>query len=594
MEKEKKTNLLHNIRYLIKKTMEFDCKVIYECMLYAFMIAMIPLLTSFFSKYITDELIGKRKELIICSLIVFFLIGLFTKGISPYLKSLYEPRIMGVREKFINLLNKKVMDMNYEYTESSEIGTKLDLAMRAVSDNMSGIEGMLNCLVIMVGNSLSIIVYSVFIFLYKWWIFVWLIFFLCIQTFFELKKERYEIDRAKEIAACSRKKDYLYYVMGDFRNGKEIRLNELSSYFSEKFEEAGGELLEIQKDIFEYKGKCQSLEYVIKGVEMIMVYFTLFYSYRIGEITVGQFSFYFSAISIYKILLGQFMNSIIEMQKQSYFIDDYCDFLALKEYYSLSVDNSIEINEINEIEIEHLYFAYPNSEKYVLNDVSLKISKGERIALVGLNGAGKTTLIKILCGFYQPTLGVIKINGIDISRINKKSYVNQISALFQDYNFFAFSIKDNIVGGVEVDEARVDQIINQLNLRALFNELKNGIDTTLYRILDKDGVEFSGGQNQRIAFARALYKRNSLILLDEPTAALDVVTETELYEDFNDLTEGKMVIFISHRLASTKFCDRIITIYEGRIDEVGSHDELIAKNGRYAELFRLQRCKYFT
>ena len=594
MEKRNKTSLMQNIVYLIRKTKEFDHKVMPVVILYAFMIATIPFLTSFLSKFVIDGLMDKRTGFIIGVLMAFLVIGLFTQGLSPYVKSIYEPRIMGVREKFINLLNKKVMDMDYEYTENPETGTKLEMAMRAVSDNMSGIEGMLNGLVGMIGNSISILVYTVFILMYKWWMFLLLIAFLAVQVMIDLAVKRYEVSRAEEMAARNRKKGYLYYVMGDFRNGKDIRLNKLSSYFGTKFEDLGKEVLGIQKDILGRRGVSQSLEYVFKAFKMIAIYFALFYSFRIGEITVGQFSFYFSAIITYDTLMNQFVRAVIEMKKQSYFVDDFRDFMALEDYVASRGKDEVPIPEINEIELEHLSFSYPGTDVEILKDVNLKITKGERIALVGLNGAGKTTLIKILCGFYRPTSGTIKINGIDITRINRKSYIGQISALFQDYNFFSFSIKENIAGDGEIDEERISQIIDDLDMSSLIGKLPKGIDTTIYRILDKDGVEFSGGQNQRIAFARALYKKNSLILLDEPTAALDVLSETKLYEDFNGLTKGKTVLFISHRLASTKFCDRIVTLYDGTIDEVGSHEELLKKNGRYAELFKLQASKYLA
>ena len=579
MDKINKNSLLGNIKYLTIKMKEFDNKVMIIIIVYAFMIAAIPFLTAFLSKYVIDELVEKRTGLIIGILFAFFIIGFFTQGLSPYVKSVYEPRLMGVREKFINLLNKKVMDMDYEYIENPDTGTRLELAMRAVADNMSGIEAMLNSLVGMIGNSISIIVYSCFIVSYKWWILLLLIAFLCIQTLVSMKEKKYEISRAEEVAFCNRKKGYLYYIMSDFRNGKDIRLNKLSSYFENKFEDAGSELLKIQNDVLQYRGINQSIECVFKAFKMAAIYFALFYSYRIGEMTVGQFSFYFSAIIAYDLLLGQFVKSVTEMKKQSHFVDDYRDFLELKEYRSTKGTNNLNISEINEIELEHLYFVYPGAEDYVLKDINLKISKGERIAL---------------CGFYRPSSGTIRVNGIDAEKIDRKSYVSQISALFQDYNFFSFSIKDNIVGEEEADFGRINKIIEELELDPIINNLPKGIETTVYRVLDKDGVEFSGGQNQRIAFARALYKKNSVILLDEPTAALDVLSEKKLYEDFNELTKGKTVIFISHRLASTKFCDRIVTLYNGTIDEVGSHDELLGKNGRYAELFRLQASKYFA
>lgn len=331
---------------------------------------------------------------------------------------------------------------------------------------------------------------------------------------------------------------------------------------------------------------------MLKAIKMIGIYLVLFISYREGEISIGQFSFYLSAMISCDALVLQFFKAFVEINSQSVFINDFRYFLELKDYASNEKDKGFVIEEINKIEFENVYFSYPGSQDCVLKSLNLTIKKGERIALVGLNGAGKSTLIKLLCGFYRPTSGKIKNNGVDISEINMESYINCVSALFQDFQLFSFSIKENIEASAKKDANKLQQIVDNLDLDSILCKLSKGIETTIYRVLDKDGVELSGGQSQRIAFARALYKNSSIILLDEPTAALDVMAETKLYSDFNKLTHDKTVIFISHRLASTKFCDRIVTLYDGKIDENGSHDELMQKNGRYAELYKIQASKY--
>lgn len=484
--------------------------------------------------------------------------------------------------------------MNYEYTENPEIGKKLEMAMRAVSDNVSGIEGMLNSLLGMIGAFISVAVYSCFIIAYKWWFFLFLAILSFAGMLAHLKQKNYERSRAEELAECNRKKTYFYNVMGDFKNGKDIRLYGLNQYLENKYTDAGNAGLEIQKDILSVRGFGMTAESILKAFKMLGIYLLLFLSYRNGEITIGQFSFYFSAMTTWDILVQQFLRLFVEIKAQSVFIDDFRNFLELNEYAECDPDHKISIEEIVKIEFEHVDFSYPGNQSCILRDVNFTISKGERIALVGLNGAGKTTLIKLLCGFYTPTKGTIKVNDIDIHDVDKKSYVNCISALFQDYQFFSFSIGENVAASESGDADKMRRIFEKLRLDTMIDKLSKGIHTTIYRVLDKDGIELSGGQSQRVAFARALYKNSSLMLLDEPTAALDVVAETNLYKDFNDLTSDKMVIFISHRLASTKFCDRIITLYDGHIDEDGSHDELMKNAGRYAELYRLQSSRYLS
>lgn len=592
MDQKKSYNIFQNILYLIKKSTEFDSKVMSLLVVYSFMIAAVPFFASFLSKYVIDGLVENKALFVISVILTFTITGIITQGLAPYVKSIYEPRIMGIREKFLNLLNKKVMEMDYEYTENPEIGKIIEMAMRAVSDNVSGIEGMLNSLFCMVGILISVIVYSIFIIVFKWWLFIVFALFLVIQIIMHIIQKNHELSKAEEIALCNRKKAYFYYVMGDFRNGKDIRLYNLRDYLGDKYLKACDEALGIQRRILNQRGISQTLENVFKAIKMIGIYLVLFISYREGEISIGQFSFYLSAMVSCDALALQFFKAFVEVISQSVFINDFRYFLELKDYASNENNKGFIIEEINKIEFENVYFSYPGSQDCVLKNVNLTIKKGERIALVGLNGAGKSTLIKLLCGFYRPTSGKIKVNGVDIVEINMESYTNCVSALFQDFQFFSFSIKENIQASVKEDAKKLQQIVDNLNLDSILCKLSKGIETTIYRVLDKDGVELSGGQSQRIAFARALYKNSSIVLLDEPTAALDVIAETKLYNDFNELTHDKTVIFISHRLASTKFCDRIVTLYGGKIDEIGSHDELMQKNGRYAELYKLQAGKY--
>ena len=244
------------------------------------------------------------------------------------------------------------------------------------------------------------------------------------------------------------------------------------------------------------------------------------------------------------------------------------------------------------VDIVDLCFSYPNSEKYVLDHLNLTIKPGEKMALVGENGSGKSTLIKLLCKLYKPSSGVIYLNGIDISQIPDDIYWEIIGAVFQDAMVFPFSIRDNITLEESVDEERLSKAINDSGIEQIMDGLSNGIDTVLLRILDDEGLDISGGQRQRLYLARALYKNNKFLMLDEPTAALDPLAEASLYKQYDSLTKGKTSLYISHRLASTKFCDRVAYLKDGKILELGSHDELMDSNGEYKELFHIQ-AKYY-
>jgi ABC-type multidrug transport system fused ATPase/permease subunit len=236
-------------------------------------------------------------------------------------------------------------------------------------------------------------------------------------------------------------------------------------------------------------------------------------------------------------------------------------------------------------------YTYPNSESPTIKNINLTIEAGEKIALVGLNGAGKTTLVKLICGMYTPTSGSILVNGYDINEYNREEYYSIISAVFQQYKFLPVSIAQNI-SIFKPDNARLEECIEYSGIRDKLEKLPDGINTPLIKELNPNGAELSGGESQKLLLARAIYKPSSILVLDEPTAALDPIAESEMYGRYNDFAADKTSLFISHRLASTRFCDRIVYIQDGEIKEIGTHDALLNANGKYAELFNIQSHYY--
>lgn len=249
--------------------------------------------------------------------------------------------------------------------------------------------------------------------------------------------------------------------------------------------------------------------------------------------------------------------------------------------------------DIQEIAFEHITFSYPNSDKVILNDVNFSIKKGEKISIVGLNGAGKTTLVKLLCRLYHPDSGTIRINGVNIFEYEYESYMKQIAAIFQDYKLFAFTIRENITCNKSKKDMRMEQIISDVDMEEKIKELPNGIETLFGKEYDKAGIEMSGGQSQKIAIARALYKDASLIILDEPTSALDPIAEADIYQNFNQMVEGKTALYISHRMSSSVFCDKILILNNGILEDFDTHKNLMKKTeGLYYQLFSSQAENY--
>lgn len=341
-----------------------------------------------------------------------------------------------------------------------------------------------------------------------------------------------------------------------------------------------------------------------------IVAYTILNSFIAGNLDAASFALYLGAITGFAGWfngdnMGEgFVRANIEMMRCSGWISSYCSFLALWSLYEdgekADVGNEGSCRDRNHsgggvtVEFRDVCFRYPEAEKDVIHNLNLKVQAGGNIALVGVNGARKTTLVKLQCGFYRPDSGQILINGRDIQEYPAGSYRELLGSVFQDMMIMAASIAENIAccRKEEIDKERLWQVLRLADIEEKIKSLPKQEETMVTNFLDKDGILFSDGEIQRIILARALYKNAPLLLLDEPTSALDPMVEKAIYEKYHTLSKGKTAVFISHRLASTKFCDRILFFENGEIQEDGTHEELMEKQGRYAEMFSIQSQYY--
>lgn len=315
----------------------------------------------------------------------------------------------------------------------------------------------------------------------------------------------------------------------------------------------------------------------------------------VGRFSVGSIVKYISSILKFTNAVAAFV-SILELLRYNNAMSKiYFDFIETPSHMyqgSLTVEKRSDRNY--NVEFRDVSFRYPNTDFWALRHVNLKFNIGEKLAVVGMNGSGKTTMIKLMCRLYDPTEGQIFLNGIDIRKYDYKEYMSIFSVVFQDFKLFAFTLGENVATGTEYDEERVKACLVEANFGDRLATLEKGTKTYLYRNFEKDGVEISGGEAQKIALARALYKDAPFIILDEPTAALDPIAEAEVYSNFNKIVGDKTAIYISHRLSSCRFCDKIAVFDQGSIVQVGTHDALIADtSGKYHELWTAQ-AQYYT
>ena len=500
----------------------------------------------------------------------------------------------------INFFKKTLMTdyMNIEPEPKRRI---MDKAVQSVASNYVGVENLMNQVM-----ELVILIFGMFSYGYAVFLLDWRIMAITIAMFVadSLCREwaiRYSDKHREERSVLYRKINYLRGSIKDVKAGKDIRIYGLSGWFAARF---NGLLKGVEKN-----QRGISLHWFFPTIadclfmlpRDILAYSILISKVLAGQMDVATFTLYLGLVSGFANWIYGMSNTFHEIRKASHEFNDYNDFIDLKERSDQGGQSPLQTEAFKgapEIEFKEVSFNYEGSDKKIFDKLSFKIRAGEKIALVGNNGAGKTTIVKLLCGLYAPTSGQVLVNGQPLwdSSMSVKKYMESISVLFQDTEPFALTLAMNIAccDQNDLDRQRVKDCIKKAGLEETVDDLIHKEDTYITQQLDDDGVLLSGGQVQKLLLARAIYKNGPFLILDEPTSALDPLAESKIYEEYNNLALNKTAVFISHRLASTKFCDRILFLDQGRIIEEGSHAQLMAKGGKYREIFDIQSHYYST
>ncbi|QVK20989.1 ABC transporter ATP-binding protein [Mycoplasmatota bacterium] len=390
---------------------------------------------------------------------------------------------------------------------------------------------------------------------------------------------------------ANRKFSYFYQICSNYKYGKDLRLYQMQDLIIDimKTERKKADILWRNFSIF----KTKMMAISIFGNKLLILTAYLFVGLKAmyGLITIGNVVSYVGSITLVSISITSIIERYSKLHLFNNYLNNYFTFLNLQSTKEYGEVDYLDLNNL-EVEFKNVSFKYPNQEEYTLKNINLKLEKGSKLAIVGSNGAGKTTLIKLLCRLYEPIEGEIFINNIPLKSYNKETMDKLFSVVFQDFKLFSYSIKDNVSSGLNGDLKKVEETLEKTGMLDRVNNMPKSIDTVIYQRSKEDGIEISGGEAQKLAIARALYKDSPIVILDEPTAALDPKSEAEIYENFNDLVKDRTSIFISHRMSSCKFCDEIIVIDEGEIVEKGEHKHLLMNEGMYHRMWNAQS-KYY-
>lgn len=386
---------------------------------------------------------------------------------------------------------------------------------------------------------------------------------------------------------------YINRLIMDEKNGMDLRINQMSEVLAEqslRFVDKEG--IEIFLNTGKKRGRLLGVNSFMMQIGAGLSYAFVGAKAYYGVIGAGDVLLYAGAITRLMESFTSFVNDCQTFLRLAAVFKNFEEFISRP---SMSYDGTLPIEKrddgLYEFEFHDVSFSYPGREEEVLSHVSLKFTVGEKLAVVGRNGAGKTTLVKLLCRLYEPTDGFITLNGIDIWKYNYKEYTQIFSVVFQDFSVFSLPLDENIAASGDTDEELVWKVLEDVDLMERVRSMENGIHSHLYNN-NGSGIDISGGEAQRLAIARALYKDAPFVILDEPTAALDPIAEAEIYRNFNKMVEKKTAIYISHRMSSCRFCDHIVVLDHGKIAETGSHEQLLQKQGIYAELYETQAQYY--
>lgn len=584
-------------RWIHKTIMQHDKKLYLLLFFYSVCSSLFVLAFVYIPKVILDLVEkGESLEKMILVITLFGLTIAFSKGISDCMTDYCNAHYMKIRLGIICEMGEKFMQRKYSDLETPsfmDLSQKADVAVKGCSP---GIEAAIKCLTVMGGHIVTCICGLVAFVSFQPFLVVVIFVVVLLNRYLNQKRQDYEKNQMDSIVAAQRRMDYNFDLMSDFRYGKEIRLFNFSKNIMNNFCSMADTVRTAKNGILKKSIITKFLISFFAFIQLVIIYYVTTKAVNDGVINIGSYLTYIGLVSVFANAMNSLMDDVVGFKYHCMYVNDLMNFFDLMKEEKQT--DAIGLKSLKDtmwkLEFRDVSFHYPNTSVQVIDHLNLVIHKGDKIAITGLNGAGKTTLIKLLTRLYEPTDGAIFMNDVDIRKIDRKEYYSLFAPMFQEVFMFAFSIAQNISLKPQeaTDTQRIREVLEQVGLSKKMEELPKQLDTNCLNFLDPEGIQFSGGEQQRLILARTLYVNRDIFIFDEPTAALDPISENQVYSEFYNMTENKTAIFITHRLASTKFCNHVYVLNQGKIVEEGTHETLLEKKGEYYSLYTLQADNY--
>ena len=587
-------SVLQNVCFMVRVAWQKRKRVLLLCVV----TAVLQVALNLTQLYITPEILTKVEQGVPVGQLLAT-IGLFTAALfllqaaAAYCDAVRMPAEIDVRCAVIRMISRKNCETSYPNVHDAKILKLEEQAQRTTSGNDDAAEHIWHTLTDLLANLGGFAVYLLLFCRLSRFLILLVVLTAAADFFVSRYIGEWEYRHREEREKYDKELYYFLTQPRQVRLAKDIRVFGLAPWLRELREKS-------MRALAAFVARREKTYLWVNAADVVLTLMRngIAYAYLIRQTLVqgwsaSTFLLYFTAVSGAAAWVTGILTQCSQLHKESIDLSKTQEYLNIPEPFQFAGGAQPPAADGYELRLENVSFRYPGTEKDILRQINLTIHPGEKLAVVGLNGAGKTTMVMLLCGFYDPTEGRVLLNGQDIREFDRRAYYRLFSAVFQGFSILDTTIAECVAQTTEnIDREKVDRCLAQAGLTETIARFPQGMDTHFGRDVYLDGVQLSGGQTQRLMLARALYKDGSILVLDEPTAALDPLAENDIYQKYSDMTAGKTAVFISHRLASTRFCDRILFIADGGIAEEGTHQELLAKGGAYAQLFAVQSRYY--